>query len=89
MRLRSRLYKSCDILPPTAVSANMSKIWSVSVATNGQELLFKLHTGEEMTAISDQAMKSLDKTELQCSTERLCGPDTCSGRVSTHLRRFQ
>lgn len=46
----------------TAVSANQSKTWSATVAVNGQELLFKLDTRAEVTVISDQAMKSLDRT---------------------------
>ena len=60
----------------TAITGNTSTgIWSVTVAVNGKEMFFKVDTGAEVTVISEEALESLPKKELQSSTKRLCGPD--------------
>jgi predicted aspartyl protease len=50
--------------------------WRVDVAVNDQHVMFKVDTGAEVTAISEQTWASLrDTPTLQKATKSLCGPD--------------
>ena len=66
-------YDTSYLTPVTDGNSNTS--WNTTVIVNGRELPFKLDTGAEVTAISDQALQLLNVKELQSSNKRLCGPD--------------
>ena len=56
------------------LSTNQESAWSVSVRLDNKEIPFKLDTGEEVTAISEEAYQMLQQTTLQNSSRILCGP---------------
>ncbi len=83
-------YDDYDTSYLTAVTeGSASTSWNATVTVNGRDFSFKLDTGAEVTVISEQAFQVLDKTELQSSTKRLCGPDKRSldvlGEISASL----
>lgn len=58
----------------TVEDSQDSKSWTTQVTVNQVVLNFKLDTGAEVTAISEQAFKSLGSPELQQPVKKLCGP---------------
>ena len=49
-------------------------VWTATLKVNQQEVVFKLDTGAEVTAISETVYKSLDNISLQKPTRSLVGP---------------
>ena len=50
--------------------------WTAPIKINGQEIVFKLDTGAEATAMSAKTFKTLKNTKLWKSTKVLCGPNS-------------
>ena len=49
--------------------------WTAPIKINGQEIVFKLDTGAEATAVSMKTFKTLKSIQLQQSAKVLCGPN--------------
>ena len=49
--------------------------WTAPIKINGQEIVFKLDTGAEATAVSMETFKTLTNIQLQQSAKVLCGPN--------------
>ena len=49
--------------------------WTATIKINSQEIVFKLDTGAEATAISTRTYNTLKNITLQKSTKVLCGPN--------------
>ena len=57
------------------ISETKGTSWTTPIKINGQEIVFKLDTGAEATAISTKAFKTLKNVKLQNSAKVLCGPN--------------
>ena len=49
--------------------------WTAPIEINGQEIVFKLDTGAEATAVSIKTFRTLSKVKLQKSAKGLRGPN--------------
>ena len=58
----------------TVTTTTTAKSWYSSVTINGLELRFKLDTGAEVTAISEDDYARMGKPKLVPATNTLCGP---------------
>ena len=58
----------------TKKEGKSSKSWYTDLLLEGQEISFKLDTGAEVTAISEQAYRSLKGTALEKPSKALYGP---------------
>ena len=68
----------------TAVTAQTT--WKIQVSINGGLVPFKLDTGAEVTVISEETLRLLDRKELQSSNKTLCGRSLdVVGEISTTI----
>ena len=51
-----------------------SKCWTMQILVNQVDLRFKLDTGAEVTAITEQAYKALGSPKINHPVKKLCGP---------------
>jgi len=58
--------------------------WTAPIKINGQEIVFKLDTGAEATAVSTKTFKTLKNIKLQKSAKILCGPNNQPLNVLGH-----
>ena len=56
------------------LSAPQNSTWVVNIELNGHHTNFKLDTGAEVTAISEETYQTLQKPKLKVSTKLLYGP---------------
>ena len=49
--------------------------WTAPIKINGQEIVFKLDTGAEATAVSMKTFRTLSNVKLLKSAKVLCGPN--------------
>ena len=63
--------------------------WHIRVKVNGKEVVFKIDTGAEVTAISKDVYKAIGHPKLQRPSKVLCGPNkqplNVLGRITVHL----
>jgi len=52
-----------------------SSYWTASIFVNGSAISFKLDTGAEVTAITEQTLESLGSPNLRRPNRKLCGPN--------------
>ena len=64
--------------------------WTVDIAVNGVFLTFKVDTGVEVTAVSEQAYRALGRMKLEKTSKTLFGPTKISlqvmGQIQATLR---
>ena len=63
--------------------------WHICVKVNGKEVVFKIDTSAEVTAISKDVYKAIGHPKLQLPSKVLCGPNkqplNVLGRIAVHL----
>lgn len=57
------------------IGAGHTTAWNSTIAVNGQEAVFKLDTGAEVSVISEDVLASLSLPKPHKTTKRLYGPD--------------
>ena len=75
----------------SAQTGETGKAWKLQVTVNSIPVTFKVDTGAEVTAVSENTWKSMPQTPtLQKATKTLCGPDckplTLLGETEVHLQ---
>ncbi len=76
-------------LDTVTTDPDLQASWTAEVRVGSKDLMFKLDTGADVTAISDEAYKSLGNAALQKSSKMLYGPGrkalSVSGEFSQKL----
>ena len=63
-----------SLLGTVSTSGNSDQ-WIVNLQLNGKPGQFKIHTGADMTAVSETTFKKLDGVTLRQTNKSLCGLD--------------
>jgi len=58
-----------------AIESGKGSTWNATIDINCQPVMFKLDTGAEVTAVTQETLTKLGNVELKPATKSLCGPD--------------
>ena len=64
-----------DVIYLDTIESRKGSIWNVTIDINGQPVMFKLDTGAEVTAVTQETMTRVGNVVLKPATKSLCGPD--------------
>ena len=64
-----------DVIYLDAIESGKGSTWSATIDINGQPVMFKLDTGAEVTAVTQETLTKLSNVVLKPATKSLCGPD--------------
>ena len=72
------MFKITEDLPVAylnAIEAREETSWQTMVSVNHELMLFKVDTGAEVTALTEEALNQLGHPQLRTPSKVLCGPD--------------
>ena len=64
-----------DVIYLDAIESGKGSTWNVTIDLNGQPVMFKIDTGAEVTAVTQETLTKLGNVVLKSATKYLCGPD--------------
>ena len=77
-----------DVIYLDAIESGKGSTWNVTIDINGQPVMFKLDTGAEVTAVTQETLTKLGDVVLKPATKSLCGPDRKPLKVLGKLTNF-